>query len=303
MSDVSFGSPARALLQGQFDELTTPADIWPRLDGSTETSHLEFKQKADPRTPELGDSDKQHFSKAVSSFSNSDGGLLVWGIRTVVTGGVERANRFVEIAEVEVFAERLRSCLLETTTPVNQRVVVKALAGENGAGAVVCLIPAGDSVPYRSSRAGEREYWVRMDGRNARMEHFQIRDMMVRASVPALSVHLDPVDGAIAMGRLRFDAYVVNTGRAIAKHGGFHITTANATFGLVAGELRDESPRNTVGCVMWSAGLAAVVHPHAFRLAVGSFELHFDPTTGADLAVHVYCEGMSMTTELLPLRP
>ena len=45
-----------------------------------ETLHLDFKVKADPRKSALDRDDKKNFSKALSGFANSAGGIIVWGV-------------------------------------------------------------------------------------------------------------------------------------------------------------------------------------------------------------------------------
>ncbi|MCF7753206.1 ATP-binding protein [Paenibacillus xylanexedens] len=45
-----------------------------------ETLFLDFKAKTDPRTVGLKKEDKRVYAKALSGFSNSSGGVIVWGI-------------------------------------------------------------------------------------------------------------------------------------------------------------------------------------------------------------------------------
>lgn len=47
-----------------------------------ENLNLEFKQKQDSRNGDLGEKDKFNFSRALSGFANSGGGVLIWGIET-----------------------------------------------------------------------------------------------------------------------------------------------------------------------------------------------------------------------------
>jgi Putative DNA-binding domain len=43
--------------------------------------YLDFKQKSDRRDPALNDDDKANLAKAISGFANTDGGLIVWGVK------------------------------------------------------------------------------------------------------------------------------------------------------------------------------------------------------------------------------
>ena len=50
-------------------------------DGMHETVELEFKRKSDRSHGQYNDDDKKNLAKELSAFSNSMGGLLVWGRR------------------------------------------------------------------------------------------------------------------------------------------------------------------------------------------------------------------------------
>lgn len=41
---------------------------------------LDFKLKTDPRSPNLSKDDKKNYAKALSGFSNTSGGIIIWGI-------------------------------------------------------------------------------------------------------------------------------------------------------------------------------------------------------------------------------
>jgi hypothetical protein len=43
--------------------------------------YLDFKQKADKNRPSLDDDDKANLAKSISGFANTDGGLIIWGVK------------------------------------------------------------------------------------------------------------------------------------------------------------------------------------------------------------------------------
>ncbi len=46
-----------------------------------EDLYLEFKQKSESRDSLANDDDRANLAKAISGFSNTDGGLIIWGVR------------------------------------------------------------------------------------------------------------------------------------------------------------------------------------------------------------------------------
>jgi Putative DNA-binding domain len=285
-------------LNDQYERLMTLADV-SRLfveAGAPESNYLEFKQKHDRSNAALDQGDRTQFSKAVSAFSNSAGGLLVWGIETRRVASTDVAIGIRPITDAEEFAERLRTSLLDTTMPFNKGVRMKALNDSVGAGVVVCLVPESDHGPLRAMKA-EREYWVRMDGRSARMEHYQIRDMMMRRALPNLELGVlhDRTDQPEGHIKVRFT--LSNTGTAIAKHLAAFIEVLDGNITAVDG-LHDVSALNG-GLQMASyIGQTSVLHPVDIALSLGSMIVV--PTTDSGkvtFKIKWYCEGMTAKTQ------
>lgn len=61
-----------------FDSIVTEANLQ-SLIGVPETLYSEFEQKRDSRDGVLSDDERRNFSKSLSAFGNSDGGVLIWG--------------------------------------------------------------------------------------------------------------------------------------------------------------------------------------------------------------------------------
>lgn len=141
------------LLKSLYDSLGSEADLLRLITEKTkEDLHLEFKQKRDRSHSQLEESDKFHFSRALSGFANSDGGMLVWGIET---GQHERAKSLKVISDVHAFHGVLKKSLLNSTQPVVDRVQLDVIesAKSDGAGFVKCLIPASEKAPHRAMLA------------------------------------------------------------------------------------------------------------------------------------------------------
>lgn len=263
-----------------------------------ETNHLEFKEKHDRQVPQLSESDKKNFSKALSAFSNADGGLLIWGISTRKKSGRDCAFSLKAISNVNAFAESLRDSLLDSTIPRNHRVVIKTIANMRGNGFVVCMIPAADEVPIRAMNA-EREYWIRTDGRNMKLEHYQIKDMMLRHAYPDLDFEISVTEENIATDQVMLSFKFHNRGKALAKYWGYFIKMPHVELVDIR-ECIDVSHLNPgTTTVSGDGGFNSVIHPNNIKLGVGSIIIRKNLVV-QNMAVHVswYCENMSTKSQV-----
>jgi hypothetical protein len=176
-------------LEEFFDSLETSADF-ARLvaDRVHEDIHLEFKTKRNRSVPDLEDSERWQFSRALSGFANSDGGVLVFGIET---DKEEKAKVLKPITNPVEFQARLKKSLLNATQPVVPNVRIEVVLGAAATeGFIKVLVPASDRVPHRAMLA-DREYYKRSTEGFYRMEHFDLADMFGRRRRPVLTVQLE----------------------------------------------------------------------------------------------------------------
>lgn len=283
-------------LLSRFEEVSSPLDIkskfvTPRL---PETNHLEFKEKRDSRVPNLESDDKRNFSKTLSAFSNADGGILIWGVRTkhLPDNGGDVAWSLKPITRANEMAERLRSSLLDILMPQNPGIRIEAVTNRLGNGYVKCLIPASDNPPHRAMIG--REYWARLDGRNIRLEHYMIRDMMLRHEYPQLrfSTYTRRI-GELQQG-IRVQMRLQNCGRAVAKYAGWFGSLNNAEILSVSGCRNITDVNNGRPTVSWDAPVGTVIHPNGIAIPIGTLVLGFlnkDQPIG--VLAKIYCEGMT----------
>lgn len=170
---------ASQILRDFYDSLNTETGLESLiLEGTREDLHVEFKGKRSSSHSRLEESDARQFSRALSGFANSDGGILVWG---VVTDGEDRASDLQPISDVEGFLSRLKKSLLNTTQPAVEGVLLEAIPSiaDPTSGFVKCLIPTSERAPHRAMLA-EREYYKRSTEGFYRLEHFDLEDMFGR---------------------------------------------------------------------------------------------------------------------------
>ena len=268
-----------------------------------ETNHIEFKEKSDPRVPDLTRDDKKNFAKALSSFSNAEGGVLIWGIRTRRRDERDYAAVLKPIKQVEVFAERLRSSLIDVLMPQNPGVRIEAVRNRLGNGYIKCFVPESGNPPHRSMV--DREYWVRLDGRSVKMEHHLIRDMMSRRAHPNLDMHIDHEYPDLEDIRLNVSFTFQNTGRALAKYAGWLALFDNARIrGHEPGVHDVTAINNGRPSASWSAQPATVVHPNNIGIRVGQVILE-PHNSSIPITVHLswYCEDMDAITRDFTIPP
>lgn len=111
----------------RFQSIRTEDDLRSYIkDKVKEDLYLEFKTKQDSRTGTLGDSDKKNFSKSLSGFANSDGGILIWGIETRKND--ESAKKLIAINEVDDLIKSLKSSLQNSIQPFVDDVLIEKVA-------------------------------------------------------------------------------------------------------------------------------------------------------------------------------
>src|SRR3989344_1151796 len=90
--------------------------------------YLEFKQKKDRSKPQLDDKDKENFADGLSMFTNSDGGVQVWGVKTKKSPN-DVATELKPINQVKVFANNLQEYLKDAVVPSVDGVIIKEIIG------------------------------------------------------------------------------------------------------------------------------------------------------------------------------
>jgi hypothetical protein len=251
----------------------------------------------------LAESDSRQFSRALSGFANSDGGVLLWGIETVQH---EEASALKPIAQVHDFLDRLKKSILNSTQPVVDGVLLDVvyLAGSTTDGYVKCLIPASDKTPHRAMQAG-REYFKRTEEGFYKLEHFDLEDMFGRRPRPSLTMRLElrPRPGEDPYEEVEFA--VLNEGRGSARYFGFFcafhesVRIADARLGLA-----DNTAVNRGRPTVSYSDNVGVIHPNGIWGAVGQAIIQ-RAEKGKALVVEIrwYCDGMAARTRQVTISP
>lgn len=179
--------------------------------------HLDFKLAKVPMTRD----DRKTLAIATSGFSNSAGGVLIWGVETKRDSAASPDTAFTlkPIQSLAAFMGALHSNSPSSVSPMVEGVQHKSVPSGPDKGFAITLIPPSDSGPHMA-KAGEDRYYKRNGDTFIRMEHFELEDMFGRRPHPVLSIYYHITDGG-TVGQTRMARILVgvrNTGRGAAHH-------------------------------------------------------------------------------------
>jgi hypothetical protein len=152
--------------------------------GQTEDEFLDFKTGR-------GDVDdhKATWSKLLSAFANTEGGVLVWGVdartpkRPDAFGRrLDKVEAMTPVDDPSVLEQTLKDVRLAATIePVRGveflRVPATPALGGPSKGYLLCLVPEGNNKPYRAELDSSRQYWQRVGGNSVILSHALLRSL------------------------------------------------------------------------------------------------------------------------------
>jgi hypothetical protein len=175
--------------------------------------YLDFKLLKDASL--ASSDDKRNLARALSGFSNSSGGLIIWRVEARKNNdGIDCATALKEIDRVALLLSRLNELTGDGVDPTVHGVRHRIIPGRDaGRGFAVSLIPESDTGPHMS-KLGEDRYYKRSGDSFYKMEHYDIADMFSRRRKPNLVVTVK-VEGKGAAASMILG--IRNDGRAIAR--------------------------------------------------------------------------------------
>lgn len=195
--------------------------------GVPEGLNLEFKRKEDPRTPDLSRGDKKNIAQAVSSFANSDGGILILGIRSARSAGADIAEELVPIAEVDRFLTQFQIvCSLNVSPELSSISAWAIYSGEDSAsGYVVCEVGRSTRRPHMSTAPGVHSYYRRSFEGSVPMTPSEVRDQILAVRDAILKPVVDACRGGSftnqgewISARTSVQFHLRNVGQALCKN-------------------------------------------------------------------------------------
>ncbi|MFQ6119213.1 MAG: helix-turn-helix domain-containing protein [Methanosarcinales archaeon] len=160
--------------------------------GREENLFLDFKEKSNSKSQKISKEDKKNYAKALSGFSNSSGGVLIWGIKAKRKGKNLPDIAFEEkpIEYLKKFLTDLNSLVGEAIFPLNPKIQNVAIHknGEENCGFIATYVPESELVPHRAL-LGLNKYYMRVGESFKMMEHYHLEDAFGRRQRPKLSIH------------------------------------------------------------------------------------------------------------------
>jgi len=163
-----------------------------------EAVDLEFKRKEDASTG-ASVKDQRKLGRQLSAFSNSMGGLIVWGVKANKdpASGVDCASKAVPIPNIDKFKNDVIRLSGQILMPKNDGIIVESIPSvrEPGAGYLALYVERSERRPHRSEVSGDRQYYKRAGDSTFAMEHYDIEDSFRRREVASVDVEWQIRDG------------------------------------------------------------------------------------------------------------
>lgn len=186
----------------------------------SEELFLDFKRSADSGNGErLNDNDRNNLAKAISGFSNSEGGVIVWGIDCSRDfDGSDVATAEYPIMNVKRFVSWLEGVISGCTIPPNTGVQNHPLEIDSeGNGFVLTYIPKSDHAPHQD--ISSKKYYIRAGSNFVPILHDVLAGMFGKRPQPNIKhnymVYPIKVDGNRV--RIHVGFHICNNGPGIAE--------------------------------------------------------------------------------------
>lgn len=190
-------------------------------DQQEENINIEFKTVNHPNYNDSNrDSDRNHLSKVISGFANSNGGIVIWGIKASKNSkGQDVAKDLKPITELTKFLNFINRSEGQVVIPLVTGVEHLKIETNIDEGFIKTYIPASDNAPHMTV-CGDKHYYKRSGDSFYICEHYDILDMINRKTTPKIEVMiLDRMDGGIGAGKKQYSKVIaiINSAKTIAK--------------------------------------------------------------------------------------
>jgi hypothetical protein len=280
-------------------------------------SFIEDKKKEDiffefktANYPDKVDFDKKNFSRCLSAFANSAGGIIVWGISTQsVHGKYDVASKLKPLTDLLGFESYLMKIEHDAIIPSIEGVEYRRIIENDNSGFLLVFVPPSSRAPHMALFADKRYYKRNADNCYV-CEHFDIMDMLNRKTAPDLNVILKNVK---IEDRYRFAKpvksfegiiCVENISAVSAQHVYLSLNISTpfkvSTFALDGnGSPGMDRRNNSYVNVSYSGGYNVVIHPtmiYEIDKIVLREEVETQVIPELRIDYTIICEGMNLKT-------
>lgn len=159
------------------------------IQGESEGLFLECKSPTDPN---LSKDSTSHLAKAASGFSNTEGGVIIYGISTTNHrhSGLDVLSQIEPIGQCHRLAKQIENALPRLTTPslTNTQIKVILEKPRDKRGAVAVLIPKTFNDPVQSTN--DKNFYYRNGDEFIQAPYEIIKRLFAASTSPDLTVKL-----------------------------------------------------------------------------------------------------------------
>lgn len=229
--------------------------------GEAEGLYLECKA---PTEPQLTRDMKSNFAKALSGFSNTAGGIIVWGISTTkhAHSGLDILTQIEPIGRCKYFASQIQKASFALTNPPVTTTETKTLLKKSTdtRGVVVTYIPKTLGDPIQSNT--DNLFYFRSGDEFPVVPYEMLKRLFAATQIPDLhSVFDDSRINPLKNQTWEIPIRIQNQSSAIADHVVVVVEIKNpsACQRIMSSDLRDASNVNP-GKTLFESALPSVVH-------------------------------------------
>lgn len=179
-----------------------------------ETLHLEFKTLSSGST--LNRDDRKMLSKAICGFANAEGGVLIVGIETRKTDGVDTAYQKRPVRNLNRIRRLITAALPEILSPQHSKIELTAIPDSSGDDQGFLLFDVSPSQDRPHMSVAERRYFRRGSDGTRVLDHSEIRELMFAVREGSLDIETNLRSG-VSSGAQQFQLWLVLTLRNIGK--------------------------------------------------------------------------------------
>jgi hypothetical protein len=213
-----------------FDSLRSYADLASLVaEGETEGLYLECKS---PSSPQLNRDLKVTLAKAISGFSNTSGGVLVWGASTTKHqhGALDVVSQLEPIAHCANFMRQVNRAAITASSPRAADLESRAILEKEGGsrGLVLTYIPQTKGDPVRSNE--DDQFYVRSGDEFTIAPYELVKRLFAATDSPDLSlVFGKDLVKTEADGTWKIPLLITNRSSAVARDMKISVTVKNPT--------------------------------------------------------------------------
>jgi len=158
--------------------------------GVEENLHLDYKAAG---ALEKTDKKRAEISKDVSAFANSDGGIIIYGIREFSEKGKQHLPSHIDpVDRRKISKEWLEQVINSNISPkVNNIIISPVPYGNSTDGKVLYVVEIPKS--NTAHQAKDKRYYKRYNFESTPMEDYEIKDIINRSKKTSITISFKPV--------------------------------------------------------------------------------------------------------------